>query len=136
MPDGSLTVGGVIRGGKNGDSTDAAALYYKLPNEVLEQDPAPKLTLDDFAEDLAQGRPIFSIFEELTARIYARTRAEAQRDAMAGPLLQALGIASAEELYALSQQEAMEKINALSPEAQQALLEKIVAEYNAQREIY
>ena len=55
---------------------------------------------------------------------------------MADPLLQALGIASAEELYALSQQEVMEKINALSPEAQQALLEKIVAEYNAQREIY
>lgn len=136
LANGSLTVGGVIRGGKNGDSTDAAALYYKLPNEVLEQDPAPKLTLDDFAEDLAQGRPIFSIFEELTARIYARTRSEAQRDAMADPLLQALGIASAEELYALSQQEAMDKINALSPEAQQALLEKIVAEYNAQREIY
>ncbi len=136
LANGSLTVGGVIRGGKNGDSTDAAALYYKLPNEVLEQDPAPKLTLDDFAEDLAQGRPIFSIFEELTARIYARTRSAAQRDAMADPLLQALGIASAEELYALSQQEVMEKINALSPEAQQALLEKIVAEYNAQREIY
>ena len=136
LADGSLTVGGVIRGGKNGDSTDAAALYYELPDEVLEQDPAPKLTLDDFAEDLAQGRPVFSIFEELTARIYARTRSEAQRDAMAGPLLQALGIASAEELYALSQQEAMEKIDALSPEAQQTLLEKIVAEYNAQREIY
>lgn len=136
LADGSLTVGGVIRGGKNGDSTDAAALYYELPNEVLEQDPAPKLTLDDFAEDLARGRPIFSIFEELTARIYARTRSEAQRDAMAGPLLQALGIASAEELYALSRQEAMGKIDALSPEAQQALLEKIVAEYNAQREIY
>lgn len=136
LADGSLTVGGVIRGGKNGDSTDAAALYYELPNEVLEQDPAPKLTLDDFAEDLAQGRPVFSIFEELTARIYARTRSEAQRDAMAGPLLQALGIASAEELYALSRQEAMGKIDALSPEAQQALLEKIVAEYNAQREIY
>ena len=136
LADGSLTVDGVIRGGKNGDSTDAAALYYELPDEVLEQDPAPKLTLDDFAEDLAQGRPVFSIFEELTARIYARTRSEAQRDAMAGPLLQALGIASAEELYALSQQEAMEKIDALSPEAQQTLLEKIVAEYNAQREIY